>query len=228
MVKPKICVTITASSNLEIFETIQKVLNYSPDLIELRLDYMHEEPDLKSIRESTSKPIIATFRRIDQGGVKKCTEVNRVQHLLDACEAGVNYLDLEFNTPNITDIIEKVHKLGIEVIVSYHNFKITPKKEKLQGIIEDIIEKGADICKIIGTAIYPRDNITYFKLIDENPKIRLVSFAMGKTGMMSRIFSPIHGAEYTYASAYKGKESASGQLTIFELNQIYRYIGVIN
>ena len=226
MVKPRICVAITASSNKGTVETIERVKPHKPDLIELRLDYLNEIPNLQTIRDSTSTPLIATNRRTDQGGVKECKEEDRVEILLEACEKGFNYLDLAFTTPNLPEVIDQVHSAGAEVIVSYHNFEETPPKERLQVILWELLEWGADICKIIGTAQTPRDNITYLNLIHENPETRLVSFAMGKNGLMSRIFSPLHGAEYTYASSETGKESAPGQLTLIELNQMYHYLGV--
>jgi len=227
MVKPKICVAVTASSNKEILDTIKQVQPHAPDLIELRLDYLAETPDLKTIRESTSIPLIATYRRTDQGGVNECKEDDRIKLLLEACIEGINYLDLAITTPNLPEIIDQAHEANTEVIVSYHDFEATPPLEKLQVILWEILEKGADICKIIGSAQSPRDNLTYLNLIHENPDTRLVSFAMGKNGMMSRIFSPLHGAEYTYASSETGKESAPGQFTVVELNQMYHYMGVI-
>ena len=226
MVKPRICVAITASSNKETMETIERGQPHKPDIIELRLDYLNEIPDLRAIRDSTGIPLIATYRRTDQGGVRESNEEERIKILLEACEKGFNYVDLAITTPNLVKHIDQIHDVNAEVIVSYHDFKETPPKEKLQVLLWDIIERGADICKIIGTAQSPRHNITYLDLLHDNPDTRLVSFAMGKMGLMSRIFSPLHGAEYTYASSETGKESAPGQLTLIELNQMYHYLGV--
>ena len=227
MVKPKICVAITASSNKKTLDTIRQLQSHSPYLLEFRLDYMNEKPDLKTIRESTNTKLIATYRRTDQGGVLECPEPERIKLLLEACDTGFNYLDLAITTPNLSKVIDEVHTRGAEVIVSYHDFEGTPSNENLQSILGEIMEKKADICKIIGTATSPRDNLTYLNIVHENPETRLVSFAMGKDGLMSRIFSPLHGAEYTYASAETGMESAPGQLTIVELIQIYRYMGAM-
>jgi len=49
---------------------------------------------------------------------------------------------------------------------------------------------------------------------------------MGEAGVISRILSPLFGGEFTYASTKTGSESAPGQLTIAELREIYRVLGV--
>ena len=90
----------------------------------------------------------------------------------------------------------------------------------------EMLGAGADICKLVGTAINLEDNLTYLNLIQENPTVSLVSFGMGKTGLLSRVFSPLFGAAYTYASSEAGRESAPGQLTVPELRQIYGIMGV--
>jgi 3-dehydroquinate dehydratase len=46
------------------------------------------------------------------------------------------------------------------------------------------------------------------------------------TGATSRILSPVFGGAFTYASIVKGREAASGQLTVSETKKIYRLLGV--
>jgi len=84
---------------------------------------------------------------------------------------------------------------------------------------------GADICKIVGKATCQKDNLTYLNLIQENPSVSLVSLGRGRTGLLSRVGSPLVGAAYTYASSEAGRESAPGQLTVPELRQIYGIMG---
>jgi len=49
---------------------------------------------------------------------------------------------------------------------------------------------------------------------------------MGEAGVMSRIFSPIFGGAFTYASSDAGEESAPGQISLDGLREIYRILGV--
>jgi len=53
----------------------------------------------------------------------------------------------------------------------------------------------------------------------------LVSFAMGKPGIWSRLLAPFYGARFTYASLDRGLETAPGQPSISELRRIYEMVG---
>jgi 3-dehydroquinate dehydratase type I len=145
---------------------------------------------------------------------------------VSACEAGFEYIDVELTTGSIEKIGDDAKALGAKLVVSHHDFDATPGISELDGIMRRELEAGADICKIVGTARDHRDGLTYLRFILENPDVNLVSFGMGEAGVMSRIFSPILGGAYTYASAGVGEESAPGQLTISELRSIYKILGV--
>ena len=47
---------------------------------------------------------------------------------------------------------------------------------------------------------------------------------MGQIGQISRLLGPLVGADFTYGSIAKGKESAPGQMTVKELIRIYEMI----
>ena len=226
MGSPKICVVITARNTEEAVETIGRVEAHRPDLIEIRLDYIGNLYDLDLIRSSSELPLIATNRGTDQGGLSSEADSERMGPVIRACEAGFEYADIEMATPHAGQIAERVKDLGAKAIISHHDFKGTPSKERLNEIMTGMLGAGADICKIVGTATSLEDNLTYLNLIQENPSVSLVSFGMGRTGLLSRIFSPLFGAAYTYASSEAGRESAPGQLTVPELRQIYGIMGV--
>ena len=226
MGSPKICVVVTARDTEDVVETIGRVEAHLPDLIEIRLDYLEVSYDLDVIRGASKLPLIATNRGKEQGGLSYETDSQRMGPVIRACEAGFEYADIEIALPQAGQIAERVKDLGAKAILSHHDFKGTPPKESLKGIMTGMLGAGADICKIIGTANKPADNLTYLNLIQENPSVSLVSFGIGRTGLLSRVFSPLFGAAYTYASSEAGRESAPGQLTVPELRQIYGIMGV--
>ena len=86
------------------------------------------------------------------------------------------------------------------------------------------LKAGADICKVVTTAKEPEDNLTVLQLIKEFPDVKIIAFAMGPLGLMSRVLCPLVGGEFTYASIEKGKESAVGQMTVSEMRRIYEMI----
>lgn len=225
MASPRICVVITANNDAEVIDTIRRTRPLLPDLIEIRLDYMKTLGDLGLIREVTGVPLIATNRRSYQEGNSAGSEADRIAGLLRACESGFDYVDLEIDTEGVGELAEKVKSLGAGVIVSFHDFETTPEKELLEEILWDELSAGADICKIVSTSNTPSDNLTYLNLLRENTDVEIVSFGMGNAGILSRVLSPLVGGTFTYASAETGSESASGQLTISELREIYRIMG---
>ena len=88
-------------------------------------------------------------------------------------------------------------------------------------------EAGADICKLVTTANDVTDNIQCMLLTQRMCKIwTIVCFAMGKKGLLSRVLSPLFGAYFTYASLEGGMETASGQISITELKDLYAKLGV--
>jgi 3-dehydroquinate dehydratase type I len=62
------------------------------------------------------------------------------------------------------------------------------------------------------------------QLIAEFSETKIVSFAMGAAGQLSRVLCPLVGGYFTYASVEEGKESAEGQITVKELREIYRML----
>jgi len=226
MDNPRICTVITSADTAAAVEAINKVLTQKPDLIEVRLDYMESPGHLTRIRETTDLPLIATNRLRGQGGLWNGDEVDRVQVLLSASDAGFDYVDLELSTSSIHEVGTNVKALGAKLIISHHDLENTPRIRVLRKIMREELDAGADVCKIVGTARERNDCLTYLRLLQENPGVPLVSFGMGAAGVMSRVLSPLFGGAYTYASTGVGEESAPGQLTVSDLRTIYKILGV--
>jgi 3-dehydroquinate dehydratase type I len=153
-------------------------------------------------------------------------EPDRVAAILGAVEAGFEYADLELNTPDLGELGSRVKALGGRLIVSHHDFLETPPVDELRETMRRMGEQGADVCKIVGTAQSPGDNLVYLSLYESRGDVGLVSFGMGRDGILSRVLSPLVGGEFTYASSHSGGESAPGQLTLAEMRTIYGLMGV--
>lgn len=181
---------------------------------------------MKNILESTKIPLIATNRSADEGGSFKGDEDTRIKILLDAASSGFKYVDIELSTNDIAKIAKDLHSLGSDVIISHHNFKITPSNNEICKIYEDMLKIDADVCKIITTANDYNDNLRLLNFLSENiEKSKIICFAMGEFGKISRIFSPIFGGFFTMASLEKGQETGPGQIEIGELKELYNKLG---
>jgi 3-dehydroquinate dehydratase-1 len=129
-------------------------------------------------------------------------------------------VDIELSTENVKEIIAGL-KSRAGFLVSYHDMAGTPSLGSLQDIVRRQRDAGADICKVVTTAQKFADNLTVLRLIKGAPGVRMVVFAMGPLGAVSRVLCPLAGGDFVYASVGEGMEAASGQITVAVLRNIY-------
>jgi len=211
--RPRICVVIVDSDLAAVREAEQFA-----DLLELRIDLVGE--GWQELAGQLNKPWIACNRRAAEGGQWGRGEVERVDELLKAIELGADIIDIELGTVDLAEAVPLIKKRA-RCLVSFHDLKGTPPVDSLRGIIQGQSAAGADICKVVTTAQTFEDNITVLQLIPEFPDTRIVSFAMGPLGVISRVLCPLVGGDFTYASVEKGRESAPGQITVRDLRKLY-------
>ena len=124
-----ICATIGRGRHSSLAEEWKAAADAGVDLVELRIDCLRRDPDLKRILKSRPTPAVFTIRRGVDGGLWRGNEEKRQQILREAVASGVDYVDLEM------DIASKIRRFGkTKRIVSYHNIKTTPVD--LQDIAE--------------------------------------------------------------------------------------------
>ena len=211
----QLCVAIT-NNDVEAVKTITPWV----DLFEVRIDLIGE--GWQELTGHLAKPWIACNRKID-GGNWRSSEQERTGELLKAVELGAGIVDIELSTPGVTGLVRQI-KGNAECLLSYHNLEGTPPLEEMKDIVRQQQHAGADICKVVTTAHELTDNIAVLELIREFPELKVVSFAMGWVGQLSRVLCPLAGGYYTYASVEEGKESADGQLPAKVLREIYRLV----
>jgi len=231
-VRPRICVSLAAESPSDFPILIRRAEKAEADLIEIRLDYLNIDASdaAKTLRElikEASVPMIATNRQYEQGGHRLQDENSRIQVLIQAAEAGFEYIDIELTVAEIESIVEKIRNSGAKLIVSFHDFEKTPSIQDMEKIIKSEIDVKAEICKLVTTARNVEDNIKCLLLVrNMSRSTKIVCFAMGQKGLISRVLSPIFGGYFTFASLKKSMKTASGQLSIDELKSLYGKLGV--
>ena len=218
MNRPKICAAIINSDLNKIREVEPAV-----DMFEVRIDLIGDT--WEKVAKIINKPWIATNRTIGEGGRWNGNEARRIERILQAIELGAEMVDVEYRTKNLNNIVPLVKK-RVKCILSFHDTEKTPSLNELKKIVDGQIKAGADICKVVTTAKEYQDNLTVLELIREFHTSRIVSFAMGSLGQTSRIISPLVGADFTYGSIEEGKESAPGQITVKQMIETYRILGI--
>ena len=226
--KVKICASIPARTVDEALKEAGNALSQGASLIEFRLDYAETRIDLEALASGVPKgtPKIATLRPAWEGGRYDGSEKDRIQLLLEAAGRGFEYVDLEAKTPGGEKISEEIREKGSRVIASFHDYEETPHGERLKSILR-LEEEIGDLYKIVTTAKSYRDNLRILAFQEYIQEGKGICFAMGLHGTPSRILSPLLGAPFTYASSSKGLRVAPGQMTVGELIQIYRLLGVL-
>ena len=215
MERPRICAVIV-SRDLPTIE-IESFI----DLYEVRIDLIGD--GWHGLVGQLNKPWIACNRLADEGGRWGRSEASRIEELLKAVELGAEMIDIELRTKNLGETVKLIKKKA-KCLLSSHELNGTPSLGEMKEIVHRQLEAGADVCKVVTTADSFEDNLMTLQLITEFPQIRIVSFAMGPLGYVSRILCPLVGGYFTYASIEEGKESASGQITVRDLRKIYEMV----
>lgn len=213
---PTICVAVGRTRHKMMQAEIQEAARRGAKLIELRLDFLAKPPDFKRLLANKPCAMIATVRRVCDGGRYTGTEEERLVLLRQAIVAGFDWVDLE------TDVIARIPRFGkVQRIVSYHNMREVPSD--LEQIYQQMCQQDADIVKLAVTAQHPSQNLRVFKLLKNNPPKPTVAHCMGDLGICSRILSAKFGASFAYAAFNKERAIAPGVLSFAELQRIFHY-----
>ncbi|MBI5560236.1 MAG: type I 3-dehydroquinate dehydratase [Deltaproteobacteria bacterium] len=196
------------------------------DLIELRLDTLKDR-DPGKLKEALGKrprgvPILLTIRDKKEGGRFHLSDGERMS-LFTELIPSVDAVDIELSSKKIlADAFKAARRSGKTVIVSYHNFKTTPGKKRLAGIIRDARGKGADIVKVATLAKNKGDLLRLLNILAGNKNMIVV--AMGRYGRVSRVILPFLGSLITYGALTE--KTAPGQFGLKELKNIFSELGV--
>ncbi len=210
-----ICVTIGRGRHSSLAEEWKAAAAAGVDLVELRIDCLRREPDLKRILKERLTPIVFTVRRGADGGLWRGNEEKRQQLLREAIAAGVDYVDLEM------DIAPKIRRFGkTKRIISYHDMKATPVE--IADIAEDCEKLDPDIVKIATTAstLAEASRVLHLASVAKAPTIPI---AMGEIGIFTRILAAKYGAPFTFAGFNPERVFAAGMQPFPVLKKDFAY-----
>jgi 3-dehydroquinate dehydratase type I len=217
------CIPIIAK-NTE--DALKKMAEATPlaDIIEIRLDMM-ESFDIGQIVRSSVKPVLVTYRSEREGGMGTAGPDTAADYLISAIQEGAELVDLELSMPQrLRDKILSSRD-NTEVIISSHIYDGTPSRQELKRILNDCINAGGDIIKIVTMARRLDDNLRVLELIPQarDMDLEIIAFCMGPLGRMSRLFSLLMGANMTFASLAMGQESAEGQIPVDQIKELLKF-----
>lgn len=210
-----ICATLGRGRHSSLFEEWEAAAKAGVDLVELRIDCLRRDPDLKRILKDRPTPVVFTIRRGADGGLWRGNEAKRQQLLREAIALGVDYVDLEM------DIAEKIRRFGkTKRIISYHNLKETPAD--VADIAEKCEEFDPDIVKIatMASTLAEASRAVHLGVTGKYPTIPI---AMGEIGIFTRILGAKFGSPFTYVGFNPERVFASGMLHYPVIKKDYLY-----
>ena len=217
--KYKTCVSIAETSPKKIRIKLKEALKKS-DYVEVRLDFLKKEqvPNTLEIIKKDLNKIVCTLRPKTEGGKFEGSEKERISIIKLISEYNPYLLDVEYNTlKKNKELLKYLKSTKTKLLVSWHDFKKTPKTTELQNKIKQMSKFSSNV-KIVSTAKSTDDSTRMLGLYSKKGKNNLISFAMGDAGKISRILCLYLGSPYTYVSL--GKAVAPGQFSIDEVNNI--------
>ena len=235
---PKICIPIVAQTTEKIIAEAKNLSEYNYDVVEWRMDFFedvmspHKVVDvLKDLRGVIGdKLLLATFRTAKEGG-EKSIDINYYKELniLDAQSGYADMIDIELFTGDdiVKDMVSEIHNAGAFIVMSNHDFHKTPSREVIVERLRTMQALGADLAKIAVMPNSSEDVLTLLSATNEMNTIHadkpVITMAMGKLGLISRLSGAVFGSAMTFGAA--GKASAPGQIDARELENILKVIG---
>ncbi len=217
----KTCISIAEVSPKKVSQTLKIALKKG-DYAEIRFDYLKKEeiPQVLEIIKKKLSHIVCTLRPKSEGGKFIGNEKERIAILKLIAEYDPFLLDVEFTTiKRNRDLVKYLKKTKTNLLISYHDFKKTPRITQLQEKLGQMKKFSSNV-KIVTTAKSTNDSSRILQLYNKKGKVNLVCFTMGDLGRTSRILSLFLGSPFIYVSL--GKPVAPGQFSIDEIKKIIK------
>ncbi|MFZ4637161.1 MAG: shikimate dehydrogenase [Pirellulales bacterium] len=210
-----ICVSIGRGRHRHVIAEHKHLVENGIGLVELRLDYLQGEVQVKRLLRDRPCPVIMTCRRKSDGGRWEHSEEARLTLLRTAIVEGADYVDLE------DDVAAGIRRYGVtKRIISHHDFQKTPADLTL--LHKRLASMDADVVKIAAMANHPTDNLRMLQMVHAS-RLPTVGICMGDIGAPTRILGGRCGAPFTYATFNDDRVLAPGQIGWRQMREMYRY-----
>jgi len=219
---PAVCGAVIGQNIETMRASVARAINQGADLIELRIDGLHDSTGWEKLLP-VKVPVILTNRPEREGGGFKGDENKRVEVLLQGIARGVSCIDIEFSTPEPLRerVMSQAKKSGIAVLMSHHDFSLTPSIEVLTDMAKRLVGAGCDLAKIVTFAGDRKDALRildFLAQVQDEVAVPLIAFAMGDAGRITRIAAPVFGSPIVYAAA--GEATAPGQFDVATMKRL--------
>lgn len=199
------------------YENVLKAIE-DAEMAEIRIEETGMTVEEVSKLFSSHNNLLATCRPVN------LNDSQRIELLKAAISAGAKWVDIEIESDSVftAEMVAFAKEKGCKVIISYHNYDLTPEKEELNKIVKESKEKGADLIKLACQVNNVQDNGRLMCLYAQ--KAPILAIGMGKLGMLTRIAALKMGAPFTFVRGNAIRETAPGQLGENEIKEILNHL----
>ncbi|WP_448588250.1 type I 3-dehydroquinate dehydratase [Thermocrinis sp.] len=199
-------------SDRNLKEDLIAIKELGADIVELRVDMFEgTEPEYVFECVQRAKDVglltILTVRSAKEGG----RDVPDKERIFERVSPLSDYTDIELSSQTLIPFVKRLAK---KLIVSYHNFELTPANWILREVFREGRRWGVDIVKVAVKANSYEDTARLLCSARQEEGEKIV-IAMGKYGKVSRLAGFIFGSVISYA--YYKEATAEGQLSLQEM-----------
>jgi 3-dehydroquinate dehydratase / shikimate dehydrogenase len=231
--KTYMTVPISASTLSQADEQARSAVSRGAQMLELRTDYLEgldverSQTLIEQVRAcvGVDVPLIVTCRDEREGGARPCADDLRTEVLVRAIQAGVAYVDVEFDNFRTSTVREPLLQAlstheATRLILSAHDFE--RPFSNLAGLCRDMrLSCPTAIPKLAYMARHINECFAAFDLLHDEDE-DLICLCMGQAGLISRILAPKLGSLVAFVSLDDAAATAPGQLTIEQALTQYR------
>lgn len=215
---PRIAIAVADRENNKLIKSL------FVDILEIRVDqFKKTDPTyVKNVIKTRKKigvPLILTVRSKEEGGQKDVSNQLKLSIFKENISL-VDAVDIELKSPTLSEVVKTARKNKKIVIVSWHNFKMTPNDKILKDVLNKAKRSGAHLVKIAAKANKEEDLNRLMRFTIENKSRNIITISLGEIGSISRLTFPRFGSLITYA--YINRPSGLGQRTLDELREHLR------
>ena len=227
---PVIITPLVGATAQAILDEVAAIVPKAPDLLEWRVDFFAAIGDTQAVidtalairRAAGGIPVLLTRRNVSEGGTPIPIDEAQVVAMYGAACAARCVEMIDYELSNAAADLQRLREVsaanGVAMIMSYHNFQMTPDAATLDSKFAAAEKLGADVAKV---AVMPQNEQDVLALLAATDRARqtigvpLISMSMGGIGSLSRIMGWVYGSAATFAV---GKSSsAPGQIAVEDL-----------
>ena len=232
--EPKIMISLMGVHIRDCLGTAVKGQLAGVDCFEYRADFsddIHDQPRMvehcHELRDALpANPLQFTFRTEDQGGQATLPLEDYISLNKAVIEDGsVDMVDIELciGDDNVSDLVSCAKEHGVIAVISYHNFDKTPSADEMVGIMEHMLELGADLPKVAVMAHDAQDVLALLSATEQVSRAHdgtpLQTMSMGRIGSISRLTGELFGSSLTFCSLDE-ETSGPGQVSVERARRI--------